>query len=60
VAGCELEDSIFRTNHASNWLPLKGTLSRDKTRLLKIIDQAFPIRIRRFCAGRVAGAVNKE
>lgn len=31
---------VFRTNHASNYLPLNGTLPRDKDRLLKIIDKA--------------------
>ena len=41
VAGLDLENSVFRTNHASNWLPLKGTLSRDKKQLLHIIDQAL-------------------
>jgi len=32
---------IFRTNHASNYLPLAGRLPRDKERLLKTIDQAL-------------------
>ena len=32
---------IFRTNHASNYLPLAGRLPNDKDRLLKIIDQAL-------------------
>jgi len=31
---------IFRTNHASNYLPLSGTLDRDKQRLLDLIDRA--------------------
>ena len=35
-AGC-----IFRTNHASNYLALKGRLPRDKERLLQIIDSAL-------------------
>jgi radical SAM superfamily enzyme YgiQ (UPF0313 family) len=33
----ELERTIFRSNHASNFLPLKGTLSRDKEKLLAIM-----------------------
>lgn len=37
---CELEDCVFRTNHASNYLPLKGILSRDREALLKMIDSA--------------------
>ena len=35
-----LSRCIFRTNHASNYVPLAGTLSRDKPRLLAAIDQA--------------------
>ena len=35
-----LSRCIFRTNHASNYLPLAGTLSRDKARLLAVLDQA--------------------
>jgi radical SAM superfamily enzyme YgiQ (UPF0313 family) len=31
---------IFRTNHASNYLPLSGTLSPDQQRLLDLIDEA--------------------
>ncbi len=36
-----LSRCIFRTNHASNYLPLAGTLSRDKARLLATLDQAL-------------------
>ncbi len=36
-----LSRCVFRTNHASNYLPLSGTLSRDKPRLLATIDQAL-------------------
>jgi hypothetical protein len=32
---------VFRTNHASNYLPLAGTLSRDQPRLLTAIDAAL-------------------
>jgi radical SAM superfamily enzyme YgiQ (UPF0313 family) len=32
---------IFRSNHASNYLPLAGTLPKDKTKLLETIDQAL-------------------
>jgi len=38
---CRLKDCIFRTNHASNYLPLKGTLNRDREVLLKMIDIAL-------------------
>src|SRR4030042_2171818 len=33
-AGC-----IFRSNHASNYLPLAGTLPKDKNKLISTIDQ---------------------
>jgi hypothetical protein len=33
--------SVFRTNHASNYLPLAGTLPEDKERLLTTIDRAL-------------------
>jgi radical SAM superfamily enzyme YgiQ (UPF0313 family) len=36
-----LSRCIFRTNHASNYLPLAGTLSRDKAKLLATIDEAL-------------------
>jgi radical SAM superfamily enzyme YgiQ (UPF0313 family) len=39
---------VFRTNHASNYLPLRGTLPRDKENLLKTIQTALkdPSRLR--------------
>ena len=36
-----LSRCIFRTNHASNYLPLAGTLSRDRDRLLETLDGAL-------------------
>ncbi len=41
VAGLELSGTIFRSNHASNALPLEGTLPRDKARLLAALDEAL-------------------
>ena len=38
---CQLKDCVFRTNHASNYLPLKGVLNRDKEALLSSIDIAL-------------------
>lgn len=32
---------VFRTNHASNYLPLAGTLPQDKNRLLATLDAAL-------------------
>jgi radical SAM superfamily enzyme YgiQ (UPF0313 family) len=37
----ELENTIFRSDHASNYLVLKGNLGRDKTRLLGTVRQAL-------------------
>lgn len=37
----ETDRCIFRTNHASNYLPLKGNLVRDRERLLETIDRAL-------------------
>jgi len=36
-----LSKCIFRTNHASNYLPLRGTLDRDKEELLSVLDSAL-------------------
>lgn len=36
-----LTQCIFRTNHASNYLPLGGTLPQDKARLLATLDSAL-------------------
>ena len=33
--------AVFRTNHASNYLPLSGDLPRDRDRILAIVDQAL-------------------
>lgn len=38
-----LSRCVFRTNHASNYLPLAGTLSRDWQRLLVLLDQAMSL-----------------
>ena len=35
------EGSVFRSNHASNYLVLKGTLNEDKARLLAQLDEAL-------------------
>ena len=37
----ELENTLFRSDHASNYLVLKGTLNRDKPRLLQTVQAAL-------------------
>lgn len=37
----ELDNTIFRSDHASNYLILKGTLNRDKPRLLQTVHAAL-------------------
>jgi radical SAM superfamily enzyme YgiQ (UPF0313 family) len=45
-------DCVFRSNHASNYLSLRGTLPRDKGRMLAQIDEALrganPLKDERF------------
>jgi radical SAM superfamily enzyme YgiQ (UPF0313 family) len=41
VALAAPQDSIFRTNHASNYLPLAGRLPRDRERILATVDAAL-------------------
>jgi radical SAM superfamily enzyme YgiQ (UPF0313 family) len=41
VAGLELRRTVFRSDHASNWLVLKGTLGTDRGRLLGEVRTAL-------------------
>ena len=41
IGALELRRTVFRSDHASNWLILKGTLGADKARLLAEIDAAL-------------------
>lgn len=34
-------NAVFRTNHASNWLPLGGRLPQDRERIVAVIDRAL-------------------
>lgn len=41
LAGLDLKRTVFRSDHASNWLVLKGTLGADKDRLLAQVREAI-------------------
>ncbi|MGR6873888.1 radical SAM protein [Pseudomonas sp. HK3] len=41
ISHLELENTIFRSDHASNYLPLKGVLGKDKAGMLEQIDTAL-------------------
>ena len=41
VSALELKCTVFRSDHASNWLVLKGTLGTDKPRLLQELRAAI-------------------
>ncbi|MBU1285222.1 MAG: radical SAM protein [Gammaproteobacteria bacterium] len=41
LSGLELRDTVFRSDHASNYLVLKGALGSDKQRLLAQVRQAI-------------------
>ena len=41
VKGLELHKTIFRSNHASNYLPLEGTFPKDKEKILNILALAL-------------------
>jgi len=37
----ELKRTVFRSDHASNWLVLKGVLGAEKDRLMQEVQQAI-------------------
>jgi radical SAM superfamily enzyme YgiQ (UPF0313 family) len=41
ISALDLRRTVFRTDHASNWLVLKGTLGADKERLLHQLREAI-------------------
>lgn len=43
VADLELDGTIFRSNHASNYLPLAGTFPRDKASILATLDHVLEL-----------------
>lgn len=43
VENIEVENAIFRSNHASNYVSLRGTLSKDKKSILDQIEEGLKI-----------------
>ncbi|MFX1484959.1 MAG: radical SAM protein [Promethearchaeota archaeon] len=41
ISGLELSNCVFRTNHASNYLPIRGTLNADKDAILKVLNDTI-------------------
>ena len=41
VEGLELSNCVFRTNHASNYLPIRGTLNADKEAILRVLSDTI-------------------
>jgi radical SAM superfamily enzyme YgiQ (UPF0313 family) len=41
VANIYVETCVFRTNHASNYLPIAGNLPADRDRILEVIDMGI-------------------
>ena len=41
IAGTNLSSGLFHANHASNYLPIKARLPKDKEATLELIDQAL-------------------
>ena len=41
ISRLELKNTVFRSDHASNYLPLRGTLATDKQRFLAQLQQAI-------------------
>ncbi|MBY8997976.1 MAG: radical SAM protein [Candidatus Thorarchaeota archaeon] len=37
----ELTNCVFRTNHASNYLPIRGTMNADKEAILKVLNDTI-------------------
>ena len=41
LKGLKLKKTVFRSDHASNYLPLEGSLPKDKMKLLHILESAM-------------------
>jgi radical SAM superfamily enzyme YgiQ (UPF0313 family) len=41
IAGTDVTDAVFRTTHASNYLPLEGRLPADRSKMLEVLDRVL-------------------
>jgi radical SAM superfamily enzyme YgiQ (UPF0313 family) len=41
IAETNVTSAVFRTTHASNYLPMEGMLPKDKPRMLEVVDRAL-------------------
>jgi radical SAM superfamily enzyme YgiQ (UPF0313 family) len=41
IAETNVTHAVFRTTHASNYLPMEGTLPEEKTRMLEVVDRVL-------------------
>ena len=41
VEALDIDNCIFRSNHASNYVPLRGTLNKDKEIILSQIEEGL-------------------
>ena len=48
ISGLEVQDSEFRSNHASNYLPIKGRFPDDKQKILALINDIVDSNDRRY------------
>ncbi len=46
IKGLDLKQTVFRSNHASNYLALEGTFPKDKPALLNILKAAMQGEVR--------------
>ncbi len=45
VERLQLSNCVFRTNHASNYLPIRGTLNKDKETILRVLNKTIDSKV---------------
>ena len=59
VSNFELENTVFRSDHASNYLVLKGTLGQDKQAMLDKIEGHITIKLNEEMAKLLTKIINE-